>query len=151
MKPYWESLVRESIESSETLAEHIAVDIEEMNKIIDVYPMRINSYFLDLVKKVGEPLARQVIPDTMELNDAIGMIDPLAEERDSPVPFITHRYPDRVLFLVSSQCGVYCRFCTRKRKIGKWELIRDKALEEGFRYIGAQKQVRDVLLSGEIP
>ena len=80
MKPYWESLVRESIESSETLAEHIAVDIEEMNKIIDVYPMRINSYFLDLVKKVGEPLARQVIPDTMELNDAIGMIDPLAEE-----------------------------------------------------------------------
>jgi lysine 2,3-aminomutase len=79
------------------------------------------------------------------------MSDPLAEEKHSPVPGLTHRYPDRVLFLVSNQCAVYCRFCNRKRKVGRRGIVTQETIKEGIAYIKAHRQVRDVLLSGGDP
>jgi len=73
------------------------------------------------------------------------------EEAMSPVPNITHRYPDRALFLVTSQCGIYCRFCTRKRKVGDYEKISMKGLESAFNYLEEHTEIRDIILSGGDP
>jgi lysine 2,3-aminomutase len=113
--------------------------------------MRINPYYLGLIKRPGDPLWKQVVPDEKELMDTEGMEDPLAEEKYSPVPNVTHRYPDRVLFLVSNQCAVHCRFCTRKRKIGRQFAVTDTTLREGIAYIRFHREVRDVLISGGDP
>lgn len=147
----WQNLLKKSIHTTVALSQHIVIDPEPIQKVIQTYPMRINPYFLDLVKKGGNPLARQVIPDIRELEDHTGWEDPLAEEENSPVPNLVHRYPDRVLFLVSSDCGVYCRFCTRKRRIGRHDLITDRTIETGFQYIRDHKEIRDVLVSGGDP
>lgn len=147
----WKKYLGESVTRPTELADHIHIDIDSLQKVSDIYPMRINSYFLDMMKKKGTSLIRQVVPDLRELEDRIGWVDPLAEERNSPVPNLTHRYPDRVLFLVSNECGVYCRFCTRKRKIGHWDQIQDQEIEKGFDYIRHRKEIFDVLLSGGDP
>jgi lysine 2,3-aminomutase len=147
----WQSLLKKSINTAEALLPYIKIDPELTNKVIETYPMRINPYFLNLIKKQGEPLVRQVIPDIQELEDHVGWEDPLAEETNSPVPNLVHRYPDRVLFLVSSECGVYCRFCTRKRRIGRWDPITEQTIETGIQYIRNHKEIRDVLISGGDP
>jgi lysine 2,3-aminomutase len=80
------------------------------------------------------------------------MADPLDEENQSPVPNLVHRYPDRVLFLVCSECAMYCRFCTRKRKVGGENMLIDRqTLEAGIAYIRSRPEVRDVILSGGDP
>ncbi|MBN2030446.1 KamA family radical SAM protein [bacterium] len=151
MSPSWRKYIKTGVHHPNELAGHIRIDVPSLEKVCDIYPMRINAYFLDLMKKRGASLMRQVVPDPRELEDATGWVDPLAEERNSSVPNLVHRYPDRVLFLVSNQCGVYCRFCTRKRKIGRWDPIQDQAIEEGFRYIRQHGEIFDVLLSGGDP
>jgi len=145
------AVVFEEINDTRALPEKLRNDFPEMDSVVQKFPFLINPYFLKLVMKYGEPLARQVIPDRAELDDDEGLEDPLAEERDSPVKNITHRYPDRVLFLVSGLCAVYCRFCTRKRKIGCFEPISDKIIEDGVDYIRRNSNIRDVLLSGGDP
>ena len=80
------------------------------------------------------------------------MKDPLHEDKDSPAKGITHRYPDRVLFLVSNSCAMYCRHCTRKRKVGDPEQMPSKQqIIQGIRYIENHREIRDVLLSGGDP
>jgi lysine 2,3-aminomutase len=113
--------------------------------------MRINPYFLDLAIKSGPPLLCQVLPDKREIEDTVGMDDPLAEDSHSPVPQITHRYPDRVLFTVTSVCAVYCRFCTRKRRVGRDKAVSIREIDDGIRYIRMTSTVRDVLVSGGDP
>ena len=116
------------------------------------YPLRISPYYLELIKRVGEPLYRQAVPDIRELEDPQGMADPLAEESLSPVPNLVHRYPDRALFLVSSQCAMYCRFCTRKRKVGKASMrVSEETLAAGLEYLRNTSQIREVLISGGDP
>jgi lysine 2,3-aminomutase len=101
----------------------------------------------------NDPVFRQAFPSPKELN--IGrddMTDPLAEDTDSPVPGITHRYPDRVLFHISNLCSMYCRHCTRKRKVGDRDSVPSKKqLLAGINYIRKTPAVRDVLLSGGDP
>ena len=80
-----------------------------------------------------------------------GIVDSLGEDADSPVPNITHRYPDRVLFLVSPVCAAYCRFCTRRRKVGDPEKIPLGQFDAAFDYIRQHTEVRDVSLSGGDP
>jgi lysine 2,3-aminomutase len=143
----WKDLLRQSIRSPK----HLSPEFQSLESVIRSYPMLINPYFLKVCEQKGESLWRQVLPDMKELDDPVGLIDPLAEERDSPVPNVTHRYPDRVLFLVSNRCGIYCRFCTRKRKIGWWKSISDTVIENGIRYIAEHSQIKDVLLSGGDP
>ena len=114
--------------------------------------MRINPYFLQLIKKQGDPIWRQSVPDVLELADKIGMEDPLNEENLSPVPNLVHKYPDRALFLVSNQCAVYCRFCTRKRKVGTPGMhISADTINAGISYLRNTHSIKDVLLSGGDP
>ncbi|MEM5812320.1 MAG: KamA family radical SAM protein [Candidatus Aenigmatarchaeota archaeon] len=153
--PEWVYLIRNSINSAEELGRTLglsAKEVKEIKKVAKKYPMRINPYYLSLIREKGDPIWRQCIPDKMELLDEEGLEDPLAEERDSPVPGITHRYPDRVLFLVSNQCAMYCRFCTRKRKVGDPQKpITTSQILAGIEYIRNHPEVRDVILSGGDP
>ena len=89
---------------------------------------------------------------TPEENEVIdGVPDSLNEDADSPVPNITHRYPDRVLFLVSPVCATYCRFCTRRRKVGDPDKIPLNQFDSAFQYLEAHTEIRDVILSGGDP
>jgi lysine 2,3-aminomutase len=115
------------------------------------FQARINPYYLSLIRYPGDPIWLQCVPDETELNDIDAPEDPLGEDSMSPVPNITHRYPDRVLFLTTSQCGMYCRFCTRKRKVGDSSKISMRGLEAAFKYIEEHKEIRDVILSGGDP
>jgi lysine 2,3-aminomutase len=113
--------------------------------------MAINPYYLGLITGPGDGLYEQAIPDAREVTDKAGLVDPLAEERLSPVPGLTHKYPDRVLFLISSRCAMYCRFCNRKRKVGRGSMVTDQTIREGLSYIRHTPKIRDVLLSGGDP
>ncbi len=128
----------------------------QFKKTVEKFPMSITPYYLSLIDKANlknDPVFRQAFPSADELiimeDD---MSDPLHEDKDSPVPGVTHRYPDRVLLLVSNTCSMYCRHCTRKRRVGDKDSVPDNAqIEEGIAYIRNTPQVRDVLLSGGDP
>lgn len=134
------------------LAKALDLPLDQLEAVHAVYPLRISTYYLELIRKAGAPLWLQAIPDTRELEDPDGLVDPLAEERLSPVPGLVHKYPDRALFLVCSECAMYCRFCTRKRKVGKQEMvINDQTIAAGLDYLRRTPAVRDVLVSGGDP
>jgi len=147
----WKRILSKSITSIEELNKLFDINKEEIAEVISVYPMRINPYYLSLIKKKGDPIYRQAIPDIKEIQDNRGLEDPLNEEEMSPIPGLTYRYPDRVLFLVSYQCAVYCRFCNRKRKVGRPDMVTRRSIEEGISYIKAHKEIKEVLISGGDP
>ena len=120
------------------------------------FPMAVTPYYLSLIEPddyVNDPIFRQAFPSPNELIvERSDMADPLHEEKDSPTPGITHRYPDRVLFHVSNICSMYCRHCTRKRKVGDQDTMPGKKeLLRGIKYIKNTSQIKDVLLSGGDP
>ena len=122
-----------------------------MQRAVDGFNLRITPEMLNLVKEPADPIWRQYVP-TPEENEVVdGIVDSLGEDADSPVPNITHRYPDRVLFLVSPVCAAYCRFCTRRRKVGDPEKIPLGQFDAAFAYIREHTEVRDVSLSGGDP
>ena len=123
--PAWKCLLKESIVSPDALPWHSSSHPEKLKRVISRYPMRINPYYLGLIREKNDPLYRQCIPDVRELDDNGAVADPLNEEGRSPVYGLTHRYPDRVMFLVSSECAMYCRFCNRKRKVGRPAMVTD--------------------------
>ncbi|MDQ6635165.1 MAG: KamA family radical SAM protein, partial [Gemmatimonadota bacterium] len=127
------------------------IDVEALQPAFDNFQMRITRESLSQIKEVGDPNWNQFIPSVQELEIVDGVIDSLDEDGDSPVPNITHRYPDRVLFLVSPVCASYCRFCTRRRKVGDPEKIPLNQYESAFEYIAAHPEVRDIILSGGDP
>ena len=149
--PLWKRLLSESTESLDTLPHPPSAHREKLERVISRYPMRINPYYMGLIEEENDPIYRQCMPDVRELDDAGAVADPLNEEGHSPVPGLTHRYPDRVLFLVSSECAMYCRFCNRKRKVGRPSMATDTSINQGIDYIRAHEEVRDVLLSGGDP
>jgi lysine 2,3-aminomutase len=126
---------------------------EEYLEITAIYPALINDYYNELARVAGTPIARQVIPDQEELSQYNQELseDPVGEDLYSPVPNLTHRYKDRVLLLISDRCPIYCRFCTRKRKIGRSLQVTDETVRKGIDYIKAHPEIRDVLLSGGDP
>jgi lysine 2,3-aminomutase len=99
------------------------------------------------------PIRLQAVPTMGELSlTPSDRADPLAEERDMPVPGITHRYPDRVLFYTSHNCPVYCRHCTRKRKVSDpTTAAAKKQIDDGLDYIALHPEIRDVVISGGDP
>jgi lysine 2,3-aminomutase len=126
---------------------------EELEKTIAKFPLNITPYYASLINNKGfryDPIFKQAFPSSAELIvSKYDMHDPLHEDKDSPVEGITHRYPDRVLFLISNRCAMYCRHCTRKRKVGDLEHIpSEKQILDGIRYIRNHTEIRDVLLSG---
>src|SRR3990172_3109276 len=121
----------------------------------DKFRVDITPYFMSLIDPddPGDPIRRQVIPLGRELRAFTGMMeDSLAEDRHSPVPGLVHRYPDRVLMLVTTQCASYCRYCTRSRIVGDPSATFSRAeFEMQIEYLQRTPQVRDVLLSGGDP
>ena len=119
------------------------------------FPMAITPYFAVLLDPVNPrcPIRLQCIPRNRELS--IGksdMEDPCGEDRDAVVPNLVHRYPDRVLLLATTKCAAYCRYCTRRRLVGRREVdISDENLEAIVTYLRKNRKVRDVLISGGDP
>lgn len=147
----WQQMVRDSVHTVDQLVEKFGIDRNVAEELDEFFQARINPYYLSLIRYPGDPIWRQCVPDKEELEDFDAAEDPLMEDAMSPVPNITHRYPDRALFLVTSQCGLYCRFCTRKRKVGDYEKISMKGLESAFKYLEEHTEIRDVILSGGDP
>ncbi len=147
----WQQMIRDSVHTVDQLVEKFNLDKKVAEELDEFFQARINPYYLSLIRYPGDPIWLQCVPDKVELNDMLGSEDPLNEDVMSPVPNITHRYPDRCLFLVTSQCGMYCRFCTRKRKVGDSGKISMKQLESAFKYIEEHSEIRDVILSGGDP
>jgi lysine 2,3-aminomutase len=147
----WMLDLRNSVTKGETLAQDYDVDVNEIDDVRKVYPMRIPQYYYSLIQEKGDPIWEQSVPSIEELHDENAEEDPLHEDEDSPVPRLTHRYPDRVLFLITDRCPMYCRFCTRKRMVGRASDVTEKTIAMGIEYIRNHTEVRDVLLSGGDP
>jgi lysine 2,3-aminomutase len=151
----WQKVLKEdAIASLEKLAEKFGsdvIDVEALKPAFENFQMRITPAALEQIKEVGDPMWNQYVPTVQELDIHDGIIDSLDEDADSPVPNITHRYPDRVLFLVSPVCASYCRFCTRRRKVGDPEKIPLNQYDSAFEYIASHPEIRDVIMSGGDP
>ena len=152
----WQDLLKQrSIASLEALAgrfggEHVT-QIDRLRQAADNFEFRISPAMVDLIKEPGDPIWQQYVPTVAELDVQDGIVDSLNEDADSPVPNITHRYPDRALFLVSPVCASYCRFCTRRRKVGDPEKIPLSQFESAFQYLEQHTEIRDVIMSGGDP
>ncbi|HEY7235848.1 MAG TPA: KamA family radical SAM protein [Gemmatimonadaceae bacterium] len=150
----WQKILHESVDTLDKLADRFgrdAIDVDALKEAFENFQMRITPAALAQIKEVGDPMWTQYVPTVQELDIVDGVIDSLDEEGDSPVPNITHRYPDRALFLVSPVCASYCRFCTRRRKVGDPEKIPLNQYDSAFFYLAAHTEVRDVILSGGDP
>lgn len=157
----WKWQVRHQIHDLATFEELLGIELdtktrEDFTQTIKKFPMSITPYYLSLINTddlANDPIFRQAFPSPLELVvTRTDMADPLHEDKDSPAPCITHRYPDRVLFLVSNTCSMYCRHCTRKRRVGDVDSIPSrKEMQAGLDYIRNTPQIRDVLLSGGDP
>ncbi|MBM3423576.1 MAG: lysine 2,3-aminomutase [Chlorobi bacterium] len=157
----WTWQMRHSIRDLTTFETLLGIELSPEQRLsfgqtANKFPMSITPYYLSLIdteNMENDPVFLQSVPSPRELEIMQGdMADPLHEDEDSPAPCITHRYPDRVLLLVSNTCPMYCRHCTRKRKVGDEDTIPSRsAISAGMDYIRKTPQVRDVLLSGGDP
>ena len=117
------------------------------------FKVAVTPYYASLISldDINCPIRLQAIPSILELENG-GKFDPLSEDLQSPVANIVHRYPDRVLFYTNHNCPVYCRFCTRKRKVGNATSMPDRDTEtQAIEYIANHTEIRDVILSGGDP
>ena len=132
-----------------------AKEKEDIKKCLESFRMAITPYYLSLINPQDEndPIKKQCIPSIEETYPCEDdLLDPLNEIGDSPVPHIVHRYPDRVLFLVTLKCSMYCRHCTRRRAVGEEDkIISEKELNTALNYIDKHTEIRDVLISGGDP
>ncbi|MBS3825411.1 lysine 2,3-aminomutase [Candidatus Bipolaricaulota bacterium] len=154
----WHWQLRNRITDVEELSEVIDLTSEEEENIsnsLNELRMAITPYFATLMDPSDRscPIRRRAVPTGMELEKKPeDILDPLHEDEDSPVPGITHRYPDRILFLITDQCGMYCRHCTRRRQAGETDKpMPREMIDKGIEYVRKSPEVRDVLLSGGDP
>ena len=151
----WKWQVKNRLETLEDLKKYVKLTAEEeegVRKTLSTLRMAITPYYLSLIdpNDPHDPVRRQCIPTALETHQAAAdLLDPLHEDEDSPTPGLTHRYPDRVLFLITDMCSMYCRHCTRRRFAGQTdnECGPDR-IEKALEYIEKTESVRDVLLSG---
>ncbi len=151
----WHWQVRNRIQSVKELEQYLPLTQNESNEISEIlakFRMSITPYFLCLIDPNNPecPIRKQAVPSYNEMHiSKSDMLDPLAEDTDSPVPGLTHRYPDRVLFLITDMCSMYCRHCTRRRFAGQHDTAMPKGrIDLAIEYIENHPEVRDVLLSG---
>ena len=151
----WKWQVKNRIETLEELKKYVNLSAEEeegVKQTLKTLRMAITPYYLSLINPddPNDPIRRQCIPTGAETHQAAAdLLDPLHEDEDSPTPGLTHRYPDRVLLLITDMCSMYCRHCTRRRFAGQTdnECGLDR-IEKALEYIRQTPTVRDVLLSG---
>lgn len=151
----WKWQVKNRIETLDELKKYIPLTPQEeegVKESLKTLRMAITPYYLSLidVNNPDCPIRKQAIPTGSETHlSAADLLDPLHEDEDSPVPGLTHRYPDRVLLLITDMCSMYCRHCTRRRFAGQkdGESASDN-IQKAIDYIARTPQIRDVLLSG---
>ena len=125
---------------------------EQINHIRQTYPMRITPYYASLINGPDSPIRRQCVPCMEELeNPGHFEDDPLHEGNFSPVPYLVHKYPDRVAFFICNTCFMYCRHCTRKNTVIKNTRVTKAQFEDVLAYLRRTPQVRDVLITGGDP
>ena len=167
--PLWKEVSEKEWNDWRWQLRHRITTFEQLKEIIDLTPeeiegikhskgrlaLAVTPYFASLMDPINPncPIRRQAVPRIEELHlSKNDMVDPCGEDKDSPVPGLVHRYPDRVLLLVTDQCAVYCRYCTRRRLVGSHErAITQGNFEEVLKYLKSHRKVRDVLLSGGDP
>ncbi|MFZ5754019.1 MAG: lysine 2,3-aminomutase [Bacillota bacterium] len=154
----WRWHIKNRITNAEELQNYIDLTPEEIKGIsacLTQFRMAITPYYASLMNPANPncPIRKQAIPSVQELvSYKCDMDDPLNEESDSPVPGLTHRYPDRALLLVTDQCSMYCRHCTRRRMAGqKDRALPRKQVEIALEYIRKTPVIRDVIISGGDP
>lgn len=155
----WHWQIRNRITSVSELGRILTLSIDEKSAINGSkrqIPLAVTPYYASLLEKnnPSQPLRRTVVPIIAENSLSPGESeDPLGEEKYSPVPGVVHRYPDRVLFLVTDFCSTYCRYCTRSRILGNYRhgFMNRVQWEKAIAYVGKTPSVRDVLLSGGDP
>ncbi len=156
----WGWQLKNRIRTKEELAQIIKLSPEEekgLDKARGKLSMAITPYWASIIDQENAncPLRRQAVPVSAE--SAVSpheMTDPCAEDRDSPAPFLVHRYPDRVLLLSTDHCAMYCRHCTRRRLVGESEKKGDNSssrFDAAIDYIKSNRKIRDVLISGGDP
>ena len=147
--------VIKDIPSLEKAAELDSNEKEGLKKCLTKFTMAITPYYAALMDRKNRncPVRLQAIPRALELrDDESDLSDPLHEDVDSPVPGLTHRYPDRVLLLVTNICSMNCRHCTRRRLVGFEDAnMAQENLDLAIEYIKRSREVRDVLISGGDP
>jgi lysine 2,3-aminomutase len=129
--------------------------IDGMKAVSSQFKLSITPYYASLVDMQSDhcPIKAQAIPSIVEADIVESdMLDPLEEDRDSPVPGLTHRYPDRVLLLITDVCSMYCRHCTRRRLVGQEDRTFDPTyFQQAIDYIATHSEIRDVIISGGDP
>ena len=154
----WKWQANNAIRDIDTLSQVIEIDEknkEQLRKCLKTFKMAITPYYASLMDKSYKrcPIRLQAVPRIEELTiDKTDIKDSLNEDEDSPVPGLTHRYPDRALLLVTRECSMYCRHCTRRRIVGSDEhsFNKDNFLK-AVAYIKRHKEIRDVIISGGDP
>jgi len=154
----WKWHLKNKIQTMDDLRKVVNISKDEESDIeqcLKTFRMAITPYYLSLVdlQNPDDPIRRQCVPSIAELSKAPeDMDDPLHEDADSPVKGLTHRYPDRALLLITDQCAMYCRHCTRRRFAGQQDaVLPDSQVDEAIEYIAKTPVIRDVLLSGGDP
>ncbi len=142
----WQQILRENMMSPVDICRICGLADEELAKITALYPVKINRN----LNNSSEAVMKQFLPSLFELNNT-GEDDPLAEVKYEKVSGIIHRYPNRVLFLVTNICASYCRFCTRRRLVGKQAGLNDRKIAAGIKYIADHEEIDEVILSGGDP
>lgn len=128
-------------------------EIEEITKVGLHYRYAISPYYLSLIDPGNEmcPIKIQSIPSVEELSEK-GELDPMGEEDSTPIDFVTRRYPDRIIIKVTNMCGMYCRFCQRRRLIGECDKHAPKdKIKNAIEYVRENSEIRDVLITGGDP
>ncbi|NLG70103.1 MAG: KamA family radical SAM protein [Firmicutes bacterium] len=152
----WRWQFRNRVRSAEDLARYTAVT-PEMAQAIEAcsheFRFAVTPYYLSLIdwSDPDDTIRRQALHNADELEDPLGGLDPLHEEDHSPVKGLVHMYPDRVAFLVTADCAIYCRHCTRKRFVGKGGKMTAADVDRAIEYIRQTPQIRDVLITGGDP
>jgi len=144
-----------SVRQLRTLLPFAKSELEAIGRLESEYKIAIPPYYFSLIDPddPDDPIRLQSVPSSLEEASGFELDDPLEEDKDSPVPGLTHRYPDRVLMVTTPNCSMYCRYCTRKRSTltrGGWEQV-SKDDERMIDYVRQNTQIRDVIVSGGDP
>lgn len=148
----WQRTLATGLTDPVAIAARFGLDPAGTSAVAARYPVRLTPHLLALIEQADDPLGRQFLPDPRELITDGLADDPLAEGRLAPLPAIVHRYPSRVLLLAGNSCAAYCRFCTRKRRVGcaAFNLPISEVLK-AVDYIAAHPEINEAIISGGDP
>ncbi len=148
----WQKILQRSPKVTKGTAKRFHIPQKWLQTSSERLPFQLNDYWAGLIQSADDPIGKQTLPSEEELSPKRGDLpDPLQEEKHRKAPLIIHRYRERVLFLVSNTCPVYCRFCTRRRLVGRAPFPASDQMSQSFNYLREHREIREVILSGGDP